>query len=451
MNPVKSVFFRAIAALLLMPAVFCAEDISKLPDDAGFWETTRSGLQKKYKKTLVSDGTDSLYCPPEALKLFSFDGEKIYDLKFTFSGEQLDEIHISLYTRGDAVLKTPEKKEKEDPEEDSPKKKKKKKNDKKKDDKKKNNKNSSAKEFFKKSDAIEKNLTRLYSLGEKKRSSMKMAGVKVYVSRWEKKDFTVELSRAVNEDKSPEYITVDFIRSGKTSSKLKQNIKSKIDPASLVSRLQKEDNSTYMILPMIDQGQKGYCVPSTIARVLAYYGSDIELHALAGMMGVDPKRGITMDKTIEVLEKIDSKIDVEFKMLYTFPDFAPRKLNFFIKKYNSLARRKNAAELDISKGAKNSFNGEIFTQLRSGDPWKKRFFTEVRRSVDHGIPLCWGTIIFPQKKGGACSYHLRLIVGYSTEPEGVVFSDSWGKGHERNIENLDEAWGRTMFLFSLTP
>ena len=33
---------------------------------------------------------------------------------------------------------------------------------------------------------------------------------------------------------------------------------------------------------MVDQGQKGYCVPATVERVLRYYGiNDLNMHQLA--------------------------------------------------------------------------------------------------------------------------------------------------------------------------
>ncbi len=455
----SKILFSILLVLFAVPAIFCAVDISELPGNADFWKTSKSALQKKYKKLLVPDGADSLYVPPKALKNFSFAGEKIYDLKFTFSEDILSQIHISLYTRGDSALNGASKKAKvdesdsEDEDPDRKKKKKKEKNKKKKKDKdkKKSEKSALFKEFNKKCIAVEKQLTGLYSLSDRKRSSLKMAGVRVTVNRWENPLFSTELSRGVNEEKVPEYLTLDFIRSGKNTADLRREMKTKIDPASLPARLKKEDGSTYMLLPMIDQGQKGYCVPATIARVLTYYGSDIELHALAGMMGVDPKRGITMDKTVETLRKIDSKLNIEFKMLYEFPDFDPRRVRFFIRRYNAIARKKGAKPLDMKKSANNSFNGEIFSQLRSEDPWKERFFEKIRENIDRGVPLCWGVMIFPKKDGGKCEYHLRLIVGYTADGSGVIFSDSWGKGHERNTENLDEAWSRTIFLFSLTP
>ena len=459
---IKKFFSSILLALLMVPAIFCAEDISELPGNADFWKISRKALLKKYKKLLVSDGANSLYCPQRMLKNFSFAGEKIYDLKFTFSDDALSQIHVSLYTRGDSAISAapekaaPDESEADDDDDDKKKKKKKKKkNDKKKKNKDKDKKNSDksavVKEFNKKYYAFEKQITELYSLNDKTRRSLKMAGVRVLENRWETRNFSVALSRGVNEDKVPEFLTIDFIRSGKSAAKLKQEVKTKVDPAELPKRLIRDDNGSYMLLPMIDQGQKGYCVPATITRVLSYYGSDIELHALAGMMGVDPKRGITMDKTLDTLRKIDSKINIEFKMLYTFPDFDPRKVRFFIRRYNAIARKKGAKQLEMAKGANNSFNGEIFTQLRSEDSWKERFRKIVKEHVDRGIPLCWGVIIFPKKDGGKCEYHLRLIVGYTADNSGVIFSDSWGKGHERNTENLDEAWGRTIFLFSLTP
>jgi hypothetical protein len=46
-------------------------------------------------------------------------------------------------------------------------------------------------------------------------------------------------------------------------------------------------------IPMLDQGEKGYCAPATCARVLLYYGIDVDMHLVAEMMNTGRGSGTT--------------------------------------------------------------------------------------------------------------------------------------------------------------
>ena len=45
----------------------------------------------------------------------------------------------------------------------------------------------------------------------------------------------------------------------------------------------------------------------------------------------------------------------------------------------------------------------------------------------------------PQAVGG----HMRLIIGYNSIANEVLYSDSWGLGHEEKRMSLDDAWTMT--------
>jgi len=53
----------------------------------------------------------------------------------------------------------------------------------------------------------------------------------------------------------------------------------------------------------------------------------------------------------------------------------------------------------------------------------------------------------PQSGGG----HMRLIIGYNDTTNEVLFSDSWGAGHELKRINADEAWSMTSGLYGMEP
>ena len=83
-----------------------------------------------------------------------------------------------------------------------------------------------------------------------------------------------------------------------------------------------------------------------------------------------------------------------------------------------------------------------------------KFQREIQRSIDEGIPLLWSVRLgfvpekeIPQASGG----HMRLIIGYNTATKEIVYSDSWGMGHEQKRMPLADAWTITNGLYSLQP
>jgi hypothetical protein len=83
-----------------------------------------------------------------------------------------------------------------------------------------------------------------------------------------------------------------------------------------------------------------------------------------------------------------------------------------------------------------------------------RFQRAVQSHIDAGIPLLWSVQLglskepgIPQNAGG----HMRLIIGYNTMTQEILFSDSWGAGHElKRIPALD-AWAITTGMTTIEP
>jgi hypothetical protein len=47
--------------------------------------------------------------------------------------------------------------------------------------------------------------------------------------------------------------------------------------------------------------------------------------------------------------------------------------------------------------------------------------------------------------------HLRLIIGYNTRTKEIIYSDTWGRGHEKKRMPIDNAFTMTRSLFSMEP
>ena len=87
---------------------------------------------------------------------------------------------------------------------------------------------------------------------------------------------------------------------------------------------------------------------------------------------------------------------------------------------------------------------------------EKQFEKLIRSSIDDGVPLLWALElgIYPEEpsivvqQGGG---HMRMITGYNPEDQSVIFSDSWGAGHEMKRMRADHAYQVTLGLFTMTP
>ena len=52
-----------------------------------------------------------------------------------------------------------------------------------------------------------------------------------------------------------------------------------------------------------------------------------------------------------------------------------------------------------------------------------------------------------QTSGG----HMRMVIGYNDRGNRLIFSDSWGAGHEFKSMDASEAYRATHGLFSMKP
>ena len=79
---------------------------------------------------------------------------------------------------------------------------------------------------------------------------------------------------------------------------------------------------------------------------------------------------------------------------------------------------------------------------------------DVKASVDQGMPVFWGVTLgkfpergIPQAAGG----HMRLIIGYNPKTHEILYSDTWGAGHELKRMAEDRAFAITHDAFYLRP
>lgn len=172
-------------------------------------------------------------------------------------------------------------------------------------------------------------------------------------------------------------------------------------------------------VPMVDQGRKGYCAAAVGERILRYYGHDVDEHEFAQQAGCETSGGTSVAEMIKTVRGIGAKKHLAYERIVT-----------------------GAGPFDSR-------------ELAVKDRRFRKFLSGVRTQIDKGIPICWGVTLgvfpeaglAPQIRGG----HMRLIVGYNVKSREIIYSDTWGAGHELKRMPEDTAFTITTDAFFLRP
>lgn len=202
--------------------------------------------------------------------------------------------------------------------------------------------------------------------------------------------------------------------------------------AASIKFVSKKDNGDVMIdkIPMIDQGPKGYCVPATLARIGQHYGVDISMHEIAMISDSSSGGGTSVGAALGSLKKNYARVKLKIREINSkTPD--PYKLN------SSSAR-------------------EMAAKIKDNDSKVLKFGKEVKKRIDKGYMIAWSMIVGllpengkPAMQGGGG--HMRMIIGYNTEKQEIIFSDSWGLGHEVKRLPLKSAYIVTKGIYEIAP
>lgn len=173
-------------------------------------------------------------------------------------------------------------------------------------------------------------------------------------------------------------------------------------------------------VPMVDQGQKGYCVAASCQRLFEYMRIPCDQHEMARLVSIDAETGANIMTMQKSLAKIDGAFKVAFKPLVN-PE-----------QYYSASRKRRVSE--------------------------REFVSLVKEYTDKGIPLLWGLVLGerpenpPLPNGGQVSGgHMRLVIGYNAAKNQLLFTDSWGAGHELKRMSMLDAYDVTLGLYSMAP
>jgi hypothetical protein len=211
-------------------------------------------------------------------------------------------------------------------------------------------------------------------------------------------------------------------------------------------------------VPMVDQGEKGYCVVAATERVMRYYGAQVDANELAQIANSDATGGTSYNGMFAALKKVSARLRVRTRQL---EETSVKSLLELVKDYNRVAKKANApavADPGLSIDVGSIYRQMQLPVLKEARTRSRaefgRFQREVQQHIDQGVPLLWSVQLgivsepgVPQGAGG----HMRLIIGYNTKSNELIFSDTWGAGHERKRMSMEDGWTITTGLAAIEP
>ena len=218
-----------------------------------------------------------------------------------------------------------------------------------------------------------------------------------------------------------------------------------------------ENGDVYLAgIPMVNQGDKGYCAVATTERVMRFYGLDVDQHQIAQLASSSAAGGTSPDAMVKALKRAGSKLGCRIRVL---EDLDIKEVLDRIRRYNKQAKRAHQPEIVfgqmIDVGAVyRSMNFEVLKESRLDSRVQfSKFKSTIERYIDEGTPLAWsvvlGLVAETPPLHGALGGHMRLIIGYNNRTEELLYSDSWGQGHEFKRMPAGDAWAITTGLYAI--
>ena len=238
------------------------------------------------------------------------------------------------------------------------------------------------------------------------------------VKRWDIKNHSILLASPKYEYASLRIIPTKVANArGKVEGVSDDEIKEQIR-----KNVEKRANGDVVIqeIPMVNQGQKGYCVPATWARYLRYLDipSDMYLLATAGSTSVGG--GTSQKKLVESVSALANQYNRRIKTI------KKRPLTKYIKKY-------------IDKGTPLMWTLKV----------NKAHYFEISKRTNERKKVknweSWKELLKPYRRNakkisfGKDSGHICIIMGYNDKTKEIAISDSYGERFKERWITEEEA------------
>ena len=293
-------------------------------------------------------------------------------------------------------------------------------------------------------------------LGKPEHRKLKTGGL-AYVRKWPNLDPVVELAWGVSgensRERTVEYVRIVLTQRKATKPKGAAKVASGADAkAKIMSNVTRNQDGDVWIrdVPMVDQGRKGYCAVATAERVMRYYGNAVDEHELAQMANSSAEEGTSLSDMIETVRLVGSKYRLGYSEIVKMYS-SIGELMKEIESYNKVAKSEKAEQISLERFTSDNridmrdlraaMSPKIVKKMRIKDSRYRKFLSEVKAQVDKGVPVFWGVTLgiypepgLPQTSGG----HIRLIIGYNQARKEILYTDTWGAGHE--LKRMPEEW-----------
>lgn len=229
---------------------------------------------------------------------------------------------------------------------------------------------------------------------------------------------------------------------------------SRTERIDLSENVVRNDNGDVYIdnIPMVDQGDRGYCAVASLERVLQYYQVEVDQHELAQLAQTTAQGGTNPQIMFEALKQAGPSLGIYIR---DHEEMDIRELQQIVSRYNRIVRRREPEQIELGRVVNLAalYSHMDYPSLKEARTQRSSqlrvFLHTVKRDVDRGIPLLWSCMLGvgpgTERYAGA-SGHLRLIIGYNEDEQQIIYSDSWGSGHEKKYIPLDRAWTITTGL-----
>jgi hypothetical protein len=182
-------------------------------------------------------------------------------------------------------------------------------------------------------------------------------------------------------------------------------------------------------LPMVDQGQKGYCAVATFERVARYYGLEVDQHEMAQVANTTA-RGSDLAGMEDAFKKLTGLIHVRTTKHI---ENSMKQFQQDVTAYNQAAKKEGKPEFPFKRGESivhpavfaATADTALFARIKGKQQAFDRFNSKLEEYLNQGIPIVWALQLgmfkeagIPQTQGG----HMRLIIGYNHNTGDIIYT-----------------------------
>lgn len=276
---------------------------------------------------------------------------------------------------------------------------------------------------------------------------------------WAQAHLAVQLEWSITDEggrgERPQFMRLRVFPAENGTVSLVQRGPERVRMTALRQNLVKAENGDVYVgnVPMVDQGDKGYCASAVTERILRYYGRNVDQHEIA-QISQSGSNGTTQELLVQGIKENASKLGLKIQQLDALDE---REYKAMVRAYNRIAKAKDIPQLSdstIRSGyAMIQMNVPEMIEARASTTNYKKFHKEVLENIKRGVPITWIVMLGriredpPVGSGG----HMRLIIGYNEETDALLYTDTWGQGHELKRLPMPDAYCMTLAYLLMLP